>query len=519
MANDELSQVLEQGIDAAKRGDRATGRRLLEQVIESEPANELAWIWLASCVGTLKERQECLERVLEINPDNARAKQALNALMGQQPKGDNSAINRDTMSQLRGGREGRAQQTTQSKPTQTADGEDKPSGNNEWLGIVAVLGALIVAGILIVTQLPNLTSTTVTATNTPPIAVAQPVVTVVQNTPMPQLPTLPPPTFDGTNRAPTLPPTFTPTASPTLTATPSPTTTPYPLTEFTLYYVGLPLDAVAPALYRGVGDASDLTLVGDDFREIAIDPSGQFLAFVRDVPVGEGGESYPQLHIAPINNLTQAQAITDFRGTILSNPSWSPNAQELVFVTNNDGDEDIWYTATDGTGQYALTDNPYADTDPDWSPIANSRQLVFASDRESVGSPELYLMDIPQPNTTNEAIRLTNADKSSYAPTWNATGTHIVFVSDRNTDADIFLFDIANNVTTLLTVDDNNAEDRAPTFTTDGRYVAFISNRIGDEFAIYLTTYNGRELIPLGASLPAPAIQMLYLPQLIYRLR
>ncbi|MDX2077121.1 MAG: hypothetical protein SFZ02_11865 [bacterium] len=516
MSQDDISQLLEQGIDAAKRGDRATGRRLLEQVIESDPANELAWIWLASCVNTLKERQECLERVLQINPDNARAKQALAALLGQQGKTDSSAVNKDTMAQLRGER--KTSKAPKPTPEPLADGE-KPA-NNDWLGIVVIFGALIVAGLLLLTQLPNILAPAPIPTATPQLVV-QAEIPTIENSPMPPLPTLPPPTFDGTNRAPTLPPTFTPTATVTPTATMTPTATPYPLTEFTLYYVGLAPDAVVPSLYLGLGDATNLALVGDDFRDIAIDPSGQFLAFIRDVPTDIEGQTLPrpQLHIAPINNLLEAQAITNLTGTSLTSPSWSPDAQSLVFVTNVDGDDDIWYTQVDGGGQYAITNNPYVDIDPEWSPIANSREIAFASDRESVGSTEIYLMTIPEPNAPEEARRITNADKSSYAPTWNPRGTHIAFVSDRNTDADIFIMQANGEGQNVLTVGDDNAEDRAPAFTTDGRYVAFISNRIGDQFAVYLTSYDGRELTPLATSTTAQVLQVIYLPELIFRLR
>ncbi|MCL4252425.1 MAG: PD40 domain-containing protein [Anaerolineae bacterium] len=509
MSNEDISQLLEQGIDAAKRGDRATGRRLLTQVLEADPANELAWIWLASCVNTLEDRKECLERVLEINPDNARAKQALAAISGDSVKPDKPS---------------RPRREPKPKAEKTGDDAEKSAnGNNDWLGIVAIFGALIVAGLILITQLPNLTTPAPAPTITPlPVAVVSPEPTS-ENTPIPQLPTLPPPTDDGTNPAPrTLPPTFTSTPSPTPTATLTPTATPYPVTEFTLYAVILTADTVAPSLYTGIGDGTGRALVGDDFRDIAIDPSGQFMAFVRDVPTDIDGQTQPrpQLHIAPINDLLQARAITNLTGTILASPSWSPDAQELVFVSNADGDEDIWYTTVEGTGQYSLTDNPYVDIDPEWSPVPNSRVILFASDRDSVGSTEIYVMSIPEPDTPDDAQRLTNADKSSYAPSWNPRGTLITFVSDRNTDADIFVMNSDGSNQQVITVNDNFAEDRNPSFTTDGRYVVFVSNRIGDRFDAYLTTTNGDELIPLNLSSETQSVvQVVYLPELIFRLR
>ncbi|MCU0482526.1 MAG: hypothetical protein MUE54_15125, partial [Anaerolineae bacterium] len=465
-------------------------------------------------VNTLKERQECLERVLQINPDNARAQQALAALSGQQVKSDvGGGVKKESIAQLR--------EQRKPKPPRPQSESDEKSGGNELLGIIAVFGALIVAGLLLLTQLPNILTPAPAPTVTP-----LPVVVVVEeptsiNSPIPSPTSLPPPTFDGTSGAPTLPPTFTPTPTITPTATTTPTATPVPLTEFTLYYVGLAPDATAPSLYLGVGDGSNLTLVGDDFRDIAIDASGQFMAFVRDVPTDVGGQTLlrPQLHIAPINDLSQARAITNFTGTIVSSPSWSPDAKALVFVTNVDGDEDIWYINADGTSTYALTDNPYMDIQPAWSPVANSLTVIFASDRDSVGSTELYSMTIPEPNAPDNARRITDADKNSYSPVWNPKGTHIAFVSDRNTDADIFIMGADGSNLTLLTEGDDNAEDRAPTFTTDGRYVAFISNRIGDQFAVYVTNYTGNELTPLAIANDTQALQVFYLPELIFRLR
>lgn len=510
MSNEDISQLLKQGVDAAKRGDRATGRRLLTQVLEADPANELAWIWLASCVTTLEDRKACLERVLEINPDNIRAQQALAAISGGETKSSPAP---------------RPKQQSKPKPEKKVDTDpSEQRGDNPWLGILAIFGALIVAGLILLTQLPNLLTPPPTATNTPPppVVIQQPTA-FIENTPIPQLPTLPPPTDDGTNRAPrTLPPTFTPTPTATPTATRTPTVTPYPVSNFTAYSLILANDASLPALYQSAGDGTGLTLVGDNFRDIAIDPSGQFMAFVRDVPTNVDGQTQPrpQLHIAPINNLAQARAITNFTGTILASPSWSPDAKELVFVSNIDGDEDIWYTTVDGTGQYALTDNTYADIDPAWSPIANSRVIVFASDRDSVGNPEIYIMTIPEPNAPDNAQRLTNADKSSYAPAWNPRGTLITFVSDRNTDADIFVMNPDGSNQTLITSNDNGAEDRNPQFTTDGRYVVFISNRIGDRFDAYLTTTTGSELVPLNLSSDTRTVQaVVYLPELIFRLR
>ena len=81
MANqDDLQQKLRMGIEAARRGDKSAAQLLLRQVVDADRNNELAWMWLASAVDSLDERRVCLENALRINPDNARAQEALRRL-------------------------------------------------------------------------------------------------------------------------------------------------------------------------------------------------------------------------------------------------------------------------------------------------------------------------------------------------------------------------------------------------------------------------------------------------------
>lgn len=65
--------LLKEGIAAARAGDKPLTRRLLREVTELQPRNEVAWLWLAGVAESPPDALECLERVLEINPANERA--------------------------------------------------------------------------------------------------------------------------------------------------------------------------------------------------------------------------------------------------------------------------------------------------------------------------------------------------------------------------------------------------------------------------------------------------------------
>lgn len=66
-------ELLREGIKAAQAGNRPEARHLLLRVTELEPANENAWLWLASISEYPEELLVFLKNVLEINPDNQRA--------------------------------------------------------------------------------------------------------------------------------------------------------------------------------------------------------------------------------------------------------------------------------------------------------------------------------------------------------------------------------------------------------------------------------------------------------------
>ncbi|HLU10279.1 MAG TPA: tetratricopeptide repeat protein, partial [Oceanobacillus sp.] len=82
MSSDQARELRQQGIAAAKAGQKDQARQLLQQSIRIEPNNEAAWLWLASVARDQRERVFCLQKILEINPNNETAIRALEGLTG-----------------------------------------------------------------------------------------------------------------------------------------------------------------------------------------------------------------------------------------------------------------------------------------------------------------------------------------------------------------------------------------------------------------------------------------------------
>lgn len=76
-------ELLRQGVDAARAGRRKEAREIMIRVVESEPHNEMAWMWLTGLVDDLEDKIIACENVLTINPANEKVKTYLGTLLQQ----------------------------------------------------------------------------------------------------------------------------------------------------------------------------------------------------------------------------------------------------------------------------------------------------------------------------------------------------------------------------------------------------------------------------------------------------
>ena len=74
------SDTVRQAIEAARAGRKVEARDLLLQVVESDPHNELAWVWLSGLVDSLEDRIIACENALTINSSNEKVRAYLTQL-------------------------------------------------------------------------------------------------------------------------------------------------------------------------------------------------------------------------------------------------------------------------------------------------------------------------------------------------------------------------------------------------------------------------------------------------------
>ncbi len=73
-------ELLKQAIQAVREKRREEARRLLLEIVEREPYNEQAWLWLSGVVDDPRDMQVALANVLTINPGHEAARKGLDLL-------------------------------------------------------------------------------------------------------------------------------------------------------------------------------------------------------------------------------------------------------------------------------------------------------------------------------------------------------------------------------------------------------------------------------------------------------
>jgi len=80
LSSQQAQELLDRGIEAAKAGRKDDARKLLQGSLRLNQQSDTAWLWLASVANDKRERLLCLQKVLEINPNNEMGIKAIKAL-------------------------------------------------------------------------------------------------------------------------------------------------------------------------------------------------------------------------------------------------------------------------------------------------------------------------------------------------------------------------------------------------------------------------------------------------------
>ena len=165
-------------------------------------------------------------------------------------------------------------------------------------------------------------------------------------------------------------------------------------------------------------------------------------------------------------------------------PAFSPDGSQIVFMSNRDGNPDIYTVNVDGSNVRRITNHPAIDTSPTWSP--NGQQVAFTSDR--TGTPQIYVV-----GADGTGLRRLTYETYCDRPTWSpAPFNEIAYSSKTGPGHDIKVLDLATNEVRQLTF--GLGSNESPSFSPNGRHVAFMSTRGSGLKQIYTIGRDGKGL-------------------------
>lgn len=274
---------------------------------------------------------------------------------------------------------------------------------------------------------------------------------------------------------------------PTPTATSSPTLSAHPFTATPTVVVSVTGPAVATTRPTNTPRSSPLpspTSTPSPTPPMIVARAVPSIAYQSKA----AGEKRWSVHVMNSDGADRT-ALTEGQSGFLSAPTWSPDGSRIAFVSDRDGDPDIWVMNSDGSDLVNITNDDAQDHSPAWSP--DGAWIAFASVRDSLYW-ELYVM---RPDGSDVQRLTWWEDASDLSPAWSPDGTRLAFASKRDGNWEIYTMD--RDGSNLMRLTDHPADDTNPAWSPDGGRIAFASTR--DGYAeIYVIPIVGGEAINIS---------------------
>jgi Tol biopolymer transport system component/predicted Ser/Thr protein kinase len=286
----------------------------------------------------------------------------------------------------------------------------------------------------------------------------------------------------------------------------------------------------AKIVLLSLADSQTRPLTAPSEQDVDIEPTfspdGSTVAFVRSNIGGMVGE----LYVVPFGG-GEAKRLTFDHQSIWGSLAWTPDGREILFSSSRSGSPNLWRVSTSGgTPQPApgggvnamspavslkgnqlayeqvlfqndiwrlnLTDHKLPQGSPvlvvgtkglNWRPqfSPDGKKIAFQSSQS--GFSEIWVCDSDGSNCDS----LTSLRGTAGAPHWSPDGRNLAFESHPQAYSQVYVAEVGGNAQPRLLPTFPGVDNGAPTWSRDGQWVYFYSDREGGRFQIWKTRMSG----------------------------
>jgi len=169
-------------------------------------------------------------------------------------------------------------------------------------------------------------------------------------------------------------------------------------------------------------------------------------------------------------------------------PDVSPNGKEILFTSQRDRRDELYKMNIDGSNQIRLTDNNRLNNEADWSP--NGSKIAFLSQPKEHTPPCMFIMN---PDGTGRTKVTKSEGLVESFPNWSKTGKYLSYTQGNNggRNPDSYVYEIATGKTFAAAKSEFN--EFGTHWLDSDEKLLFSSNRSGN-YHIYLVNIKTKEL-------------------------